>query len=66
MLNHNEYPNADWDFDSATGSVWVRGSADAMVSSFQNTMSVQFCFGTLIGISVYKHFIYSGRRPDFH
>ena len=54
MLNHNEYPNADWDFDSATGSVWVRGSADAMVSSFQSNLSVQFCFGTLISIIMGK------------
>ena len=32
MLNHTQEPNADWDFDSHSGAVWVRASDDAMVS----------------------------------
>ena len=32
MLNHTQEPNADWDFDSHNGAVWVRASDDAMVS----------------------------------
>ena len=34
MLNHKQDSNADWDFDSSDGSVWVRATDDAMVSQF--------------------------------